>query len=206
MAKFNVGTFEFPSKKDAQEQYSFILYRNRVGLPITGKDDEMLRALLDQHPWRKSILAKQEIQYFKIEIDKTYHNKQIRAVRTDGTSAAMPLTKAFSKKATITKAQGFRQRCREAVAPQILAYKRQVFGENGLMLATCPITGDTLNYRWCHIDHVKPFEDLVREWEAKTNYDYSKKSVIAFAKWHSEVAVLQALSPKANLSKGRKTT
>jgi len=51
MAKLQIGSFPFPSKKAARDRIRKILWGSDWNKPLTGEDDALMRALLERHPY-----------------------------------------------------------------------------------------------------------------------------------------------------------
>jgi len=199
VAEYIIGTYIFKSKKEAQERYSQILKNWDCGEYIHDTDEHLLFALLDAHPWRKSIVGGSRIVGFILN-ETGYRSREVRAVRENGITVAMPIGRAFAKR-NPTKLEVFRDRCRKAIAPQIIGFKRrsqELFGG-----FECEVTHQRLAWDEVHIDHVYPFECMIQDWLEQCAWDYSLASVSGFADWHSMKAQLRVVSKAYNLSRGK---
>ena len=196
--EFVIGDFIFKSKKAAMEAYALIAQTGKVGWPIEDETAiKMLQALLDAHPWRKN-MTRSGVQQFEVMLNPEFHNKSIGIRRMDGTIVSLAVGRFF-KTANPTSHELFRARCRRMIADQILEYKRKYFGRSDT--AVCELTGEVILWNTCHVDHIRPFECLVRDWEQMTNFDYTNESVENFADYHQDHAQLRCISKAANLSR-----
>lgn len=193
------NSFIFKSKAEAKARYSLILKNWDLWEIIHGDDEHLLFALLDMHPWRKSIVGSSRVVGFRL-VPTEYRGRSLDAIREDGSSAAFPLGRAFEKR-NPNKLEVFRQRCRKAIAPQVIGFKRRYY--EMFMTFQCAITGETLTWDNVHIDHVVPFEDMIQDWLKEHPGDYSQQSVQGFADWHSMKAELRVVSKEYNLARGR---
>src|SRR5258706_1161746 len=197
--EYIIGTYIFKTKAEAKARYSQILKDWDLYEYIQGDDIHLLNALLDHHPWRSSIVGKSHIVGFRL-VPTKYRSRAIEAIRKDGSSAAFPLGRAFENK-NPNKLEVFRQRCRKAIAPQIIAFKRRYY--ELFYSFECEVTGALLQWDEVHIDHVYSMESMIQDWLDTNNNDMSKKSVEDFAEWHSERAELRVVSKSFNLARGR---
>lgn len=196
MAKYNIGKFEFPTKKAARERCSQIL-RGTLFEKIEGEDADLLTEILGIHAWRKSIQGNCGVAFFCL-VPTDFGGTQVKAIRTDGSEAAFPLTRIFEKR-NPSKLENFKKNCRRAIAHQIINFKKQQFRYNPTVI--CQITQEPIGWDDTHIDHIYPFECMLRDWLKEHPEDYSKESVQGFAEYHYQNARLRCVSKAANLSR-----
>lgn len=194
MSEYVIGSYIFKSKAEAKKRYSKILGDWDLYEDIQGDDIHLLNALLDAHPWRKSIVGHSHIVGYRL-VPTEYRGRAIEAMREDGTGAAFPLGRAFEKK-NPNKAEVFRTQCRKAVADQIIRFKKARFERVNEVL--CEITGKWITWDECHVDHVYPFEDLIQDFR-----EAGYRTVEDFAEYHRAKAVLRCVHKDANLARGR---
>lgn len=192
--EYVIGSYIFKSKAEAKERYSKILKSWDLYENVQGDDIHLLNALLDAHPWRKSIVGGSHVIGYRL-IPTEYRNRAIEAIREDGTTAAFPLGRAFEKR-NPNKADIFRKQCRKAVADQIIRYKKAAFETTDLVW--CELTGRWITWDECHVDHVYPFEDLIQDFR-----EAGYRTVEDFAEYHRARAVLRCVSKTANMARGR---
>lgn len=197
MAEYVIGTYIFESKKAAQERYSKILSSWDLYENIQGDDIHLLFALLDAHPWRQSIVGSSRIVGFQLWPTE-YRTRQIVAVRENGEIVKFPIRRAFAKR-NKTKLELFRERCRRAIAPQIIGFKRRYWELYGYW--ECEVTHELLKLEDVHIDHIYSFECMLQDWLKDRPNEYSDASVEGFAEYHSQNAKLRVVSKTYNLGR-----
>ncbi len=200
MTKFYISTYEFPSKGAAKKAFSDMLKRYRVGGTANPEDHALLMAMVETHPWRNNML-RGGVDHFEVFSHKVFKRQLFwKLVRLDGSSVSIGLTRFFSTR-NDDKAARFRERARIAIKPQLDRFRRDCFLDRDTVI--CPLSGREFGIAQSHVDHVVPFEDMVVEWEAITEEDYSPKSLKAFVEWHRQHALLRCTDATANLMRGR---
>lgn len=215
MAPFNLGRFQFPSKKAAQATIQSILRSSQIGQKITGDSHEMLYALLQNHP-HAMIKIGCGTSYFQVWPNPEFPNtRSFYVIRTDGSRTDFSYLECFRPTSPRRK---FAMACRQLVVDQIATFKRDFFIQTGGQ-ACCEVTGEIIFFTNSHVDHVYPitFERLLNnfildygvnldlvEFEGQTaDNSYidrlaDKALADAWIRWHKTYARLRVISARAN--------
>lgn len=200
-----LGKFTFPSMEALKRKWRTL---REAGLRLTGDDHELALEVLSHHP---SGTQKKGCGVDYFEPRKADYNTTSMAVyRTDGTweTFAIELNRDPAKEA--------KDALRHAIRFQIDAYRASL-----PPTVTDPISGRVLKREDAHIDHIKPFEDLVDEWCKEegvrledivtAKQPVSSQRVLADARladrwrdYHARHSKLRAVEPVTNLSTLRK--
>ncbi len=196
---FKIGSLEFPTKMAAKKRLSMIVEELRPGeLIIHGKNFEVLLEVVSIHPWHSN-LKRDNIAGFRVVLNE-YRTKVLNIVRQDGSEVKLSAGRIFETR-NPNKREKFVEKCRKAVSQQIIDFKRDAFGDMRNSYVYCALTGVLIGWGECHIDHIYPFECMVKDFEKTINCDYSTKSVVQFTIYHYKYAQLRVVSTKANLSR-----
>lgn len=137
-----------PLSKAAQQRYlSNILKTYPINTVLTGQDKNMLLVLLQKHPKAKDKIGC-GIKDIRVAGEKW--SKRFEIIRTDGSTTDISYRKClYGEKKQIDI---FRDACRTAVVPDILAFRDRVLATNPI----CRYRNIPLNRDNCIVDHVKP--------------------------------------------------
>lgn len=183
-----------------------------VGEPeITGRDRELLEALIEFHPEAERKKGP-GIRSFYVDRAEP-KGKCFWLRRTDGTFDNFSFLQCLKGK-TPDRTK-LHTACREAVRETTQAFKKQAFARGEVR---CAETGKVLAWDDAHVDHVEPFFKIADEWLAMSGAgvqhlvedrdgDFSdrfadKSLADDFRAYHDRVAKLRVVSAFVNMSKG----
>lgn len=203
-----LGAVLFPTKKAAEMRVREILHTHPLGVPLDGVDMEIVGALISRHPHAADKIG---AGVAKVTVDVVEGGSRgFWITRTDGTRTDFSYRKALY-------APGHRQRVtaalRRAVEASVVRFKYDTFRDTDTVV--CPVTGQTLDRRLGHVDHVVPFADLVDEWLRSEDMTVDDVEVrtgdgvigdrladpwleVDWKTFHDERAVLRYIHPAAN--------
>lgn len=210
-----IGTFEFLTKKRAEEHIRSILQRHKHNEIVKNSDHDFVMALLLQHP-RRSVIVDCGVREFFIQHLDAYGRERRFCVRRIDSSI-----RDFSWRSVLhpkDNRQHVVKVCRTLVRDQIEAFRRTAFGP--LQILRCPVTGRDINPQCCDVDHQAPrtFIKLVDEWRISVGLEYDDIEIVHKAgyqqesrfadgwmetnwrEFHEDNAVLRAVHPMANRS------
>ncbi len=214
----------FKTKKDTEDFIRTILYKYPLNEPLIGEDLAFVSSLLELHPDKDTKIGagvSSIITEADSEFNKTRH---FSIVRVDGTIVDFSFKKCLSPVPN-EPIKLFRSCARRAVADQALSFRDKFFLENQNSdgNVACALTGVLINKNNSHIDHIAPatFDKIVLDFIAINNIDVSKVKFIeslngigrvfadnnlkdTFSTYHKNVAMLQVVSPVANLKQKKK--
>jgi hypothetical protein len=150
-------------KKIAQQ----ILHKYKPGEKLKGKDLEFILELLKYHPEYK------EKTKFGVKgiVVRTYplkkDTKQFRIITDDGREIEFSYLKCIYPK---THKQKVMRAFREAIADQIIEFKKKYFKKN--KPAKCQVSRKPITWYNCHVDHVIPFKVLVEQFLKEHNLTF----------------------------------
>ena len=214
--KYTIGGMEFQSKKDAHKFISAWLHSaTPVEVIDNGKKFSFLSDLIFRHPdaMQKTGCG---IQRFEIRNNPVFkHQKTFYLIRLDGTETDFSFRLCLSGRSK-SEWSDFCQAARNAISGQIITYKTSRF--ISIEKPVCEITGEEIEFNSCHVDHVIPFEKLIRQFVAERGIDVSKCVAASvdgqivprfasdsvqsdWADFHQQNAVLRLTTPKANMSR-----
>lgn len=219
-----VGRHTFPTKKSAEDYYRHILYRNDIGLPLTGDDHTDVASLLTCHP---SASEKIGIGIADLFVDQdAFGGCCFHLRRLDGTVDNFSFKLCLSGEPPAFRR--FSNACRLAVAQDIAEFREKTFNDPQQCVdgfVRCAKTGVGVSSADAHIDHAEPlmFSHIVRDFILSRGIDletfdaYNHEGLYGavlsdsalvedFRQYHREVAVLQVVTKASNLSdawKGR---
>jgi hypothetical protein len=205
-----IGDVVFGSKSKAEEAIRKILYAYPVGATVKFEDAQFLADLLDLHPERD---AKVGVGARSFQIEQNGPTRGFWLTRTDGSRTDFSFKSCLTPPTAESDARaGFRSEVRD----QIAEFRALQFA--GGREVRCPITGESVNSGTSHVDHVPPFEDLVRLFLSRAGLSLSAVGVEptrdgetetrladrglgeAWAAFHRQHAGLRIVSVQANLS------
>jgi hypothetical protein len=207
------------SKAALRAKLSEVLNAHRVGDTLEGEEAKFVREMLNRHP-----RAEQKVG---CGVRRLYVGEGFKRgarcfwlERLDGSRTDFSFLKCLSAPtayAVVCKA------ARQAILGQILAYKEEFFASARRRdePARCALTQEPVAEDYCHVDHVIPFDALLREFlrveglrapEIEILGTGDGEQVKRFAdevlaqRWrtfHRDRAVLRVTTPKANLQRPR---
>ena len=214
-----VGVRTFKTKSAAVSHFREILNRVEVGRVLERDDLTDVLSLIERHHEREQKVGS-GISRIRVVMNPEFRSQRCFWIeRTDGTETDFSYLTCIDGKAKSVDAE-FRKACRIAVLPQIIEFKQRVFSD--VVPTFCAVTGEFLTWDNCHIDHVVPFEELVRMFLSDTGLTPSRDMIteskdrqvlcefsckVTESLWqtyHKENAVLRAVHPTFNLTRKRK--
>lgn len=210
--QFVIGKFSFATKGAAKMHIQRILNETPKGVILAGDEREFVASLLQLHPSAGSKL-KGGVAELSVDGDgrggRCFHTHKL-----DGTRDDFSYLSCLSGKKE--EAAGVKDAFRRAIDPQIWAFRDSRFAQGPIV---CPYSGETVNRKHYHVDHIIPFADLLNTWLATHrlelgNIQIAKDEQFGYklvdetlrASWqeyHRENAKLQMLSPQGNMRKPR---
>jgi hypothetical protein len=194
MPKFNIGKFEYKSKKEATERVQRIL--NVEGLD-PGDNRQIIEELLLMHP-RSDVLSIAS-DTIAIRYDPEHSSsKQFYITFENGT------TDAFSYKTCLNGKYNVRQRIirkfRNSIVDQIVEFRSEHFKRGD----HCPLCDHPM--ATCNVDHVTKFRNLLSQFLATKNQsieslvanDSSSLLIEEWVKYHADNADLRVICPDCN--------
>ena len=204
----------YPTKDAMLTRLRDILYTSPPNTPITG---ESLRILIDVLSYHPRAEAKQGCGIARMEVRKNYRfgTLEFWIVRLDGTETDWSFMACLRPSSPLQHVQ---MAARHAVVPQIAEFKRLTFVSSATV--QCPLTGDSITYNTCHVDHIPPdtfasiLDGFLREYEIDTHdvimlgdedgaigRVFADQSLsIKWQSYHAQHARLRATSSFGNLS------
>lgn len=208
-----IGTFYFPTKKQAEAYVRALLARYSQGQILNAGDEVFVMHLLDLHPNRDCIVG-DGIKYVKVQhLDSGA--RRFLLVRKDGTYR--DFSWRYAVHPTNAKRQVHRV-CRSMVRRQISLFRDAAFGP--LDAIHCAYTGELIEWQDADVDHAPPntFEVLVDNWLKSLGISYEDVEIVpspnyqeeskfldpvlaqTWPQYHQEHAKLRVVSAFANRS------
>jgi hypothetical protein len=202
-----IGDRRFPSKKAAADAIRGILRSYAPRERVAEHHAAVLADLLDLHPEAEQKIGC-GVAFFTVE--RNLGSCGFWLTRTDGTKTDWSFLACLTPPSKESEA---RAAFRTAIRSQIEAFRRGV--------ATpfrCPITGDTVTAASLHVDHERPFEELLNVFLTESGTRLADVAVLPTVdgstdteladydlrrRWeafHEQHARLRAVSARANLS------
>ncbi len=216
-----VGDQEFRTKKAAKDFFKDMLARYADGDDINEEDSAHLDKLLERHPEAAQKIGCGITRFFRQRTEKGTSCFWLE--RTDGTQTEFSYPTCVDAKGK-SLYQEFAEACREAVQPDLIATKRDYFGEhaNDEGKVACDVTGEMIKFDESHLDHKKPmtFQVIVRTFIAANSIVPSREMLSEpkdqqfsttfvddemaskFREYHHNLAQLRVIKGRLNLSLG----
>lgn len=164
MAIFQMGDFQFPTKKEAQEIAKQILNEAELNVPLEGDEFHFVRELAGRHPE----IGDRKNQIEAIWVSDGHHGKfrKSRAfyyVMEDGNGEQdhFSIYVAFDGKAQNIYSRN-NEASRNEVHDQVIRYRDEHFA--GYDRAPSELGGEMMSKDECQVDHVTPFNELFKAW------------------------------------------
>jgi hypothetical protein len=226
--KLSINGIEY-TKSSFDKKWSEVSGGTECNYFVNGKDEEFLNSVVDLIPRWKVIKDRGKVRY-KIR-NKKFQSRAVRGVVmiTSNSKREVWLGKGkiledlFPRSVEIPQYKKNKKDAlaamRQIIDPQIKMFRLSVNRQLKKRPLRCPMSGDFIEAAMFHIDHKYPFKNLVEEWCRDEKVDlenvdvycrgtkcYFKDTDLAerWFDYHMMNANLQALSAKANLSKGAK--
>lgn len=219
MAEIVIGRLRFASKKACTKHFQEMLSRYKPGESLSVLDTTEFFWLLDRHPEREQKVGC-GIRCVRVELHPVFtKQKCFRLYRFDGSNTDVSFLSCVSGKGKSITARWI-EAMRNEVSGQIIAFKQNAFKHTAEL--QCELTGQTVNWHNCHVDHVTPFHEIAQAFlneigvavsaaalePARDNQwqEQFSDAVIAgkWAAYHMAAAKLRIVSSFANLSRPRK--
>ena len=209
----------FTTKRDLTKRCQTILHAYTPPETLSDEHFRFVRDLLNMH---HSAPVKVGVGVESIFVrDSGYGNTCFAVRRVDGSTTDFSFSNCLKVK---PPSHNLCKACRTAILPQIREAKDNAFRSAGTI--ACPISGDPITRKNCHVDHAKPytFEAIYRNWlqetaldpvsvrlsgneDDATNYQILDPAILAaWQTYHKHYAVLRVVSKAANLSTLRKAS
>lgn len=193
-----------------------VMARYIPGETLDQDDTDFMWDVLAMHPNAAEKMGA-GVASIGIQFNAKYRNKEFMLTRTDGTSTDFSYRKCI--RPPTNRAQ-FLVACRQSIAPGIIAFKTLFF--RSTPNPVCPLSGEALTPRNCHIDHEPPVtfryiaerfvikHKIDMDWIVlKTGGDNNCDVVMPtdvdklWTDYHWKHAQLRVISAEANLHLGR---
>jgi hypothetical protein len=211
--KIQIGEKSFASKEEAKKAIQTILYRYKPRQEFSPEDAEFIVDVVSLHPEADTKIGPGVKAVFACNVEG-YSSRGFFLRRSDESIEQFSFNKCLrppSPKELVIKA------LRQLVVDQVLDFKKNAFSETSAI--KCPLTGESVTQKDCHVDHVTPFRDLVEMFaygqgvrldEATTESGdgaevklMDKALADKWIKYHRDNAVLRIVSRKGNLQRKR---
>jgi len=206
------------TKQDLSNRARHILHTTTPGCTLGPEDFRFMTELLTRHP-RADEKIGVGVLAIRVEPDPWWGGVMFIAERRDGSSTDFSYRKCLRP---TTRRGDINTACRQAVAEDIVAFKREHFNCHGdaANQVICPVTGQRLGWLDVHVDHGPPwpFRRIVDAFLASTstadvqiatNCDggVTRRFVDAdlaerFRRCHGRVAALRVIASAENLRIG----
>lgn len=217
------------TKGNFEKTWTGIVNRTECNYFVKGSDEFFINSVIDLIPEWKAIKDRGAVRY-KIR-NKKFQGKAVRGVVmiTPNSKREIWLGKGkvteslFPKTVLVPEYKQNKKDAliamRQIIEPQIKTFRLSVNRQLKRKPLRCSLSGEFINSGEFHIDHVYPFKNLVEEWCREERVDLERIDVYcrgtkcffrdtnlaeSWFDYHAINARLQALSAKANLSKGSK--
>lgn len=211
----------YRTHEDLGDKCRSVLYSYSDGDVVVGEDDKFLRALLARHP---DATRKIGIGVYGFWRGRSKHRTDCFYVdRIDGTADDFSFNKCIVGKTNGVQ-QELEKTLRAIIQPDMHAYKQKLFGMGigGFNDVTCSLSGESLGWDNCHIDHYPiTFQAIVRDWLKEEDIDptydmfvpkydlqpnpelVDEVLVESFRDYHNSVARLRPLDKHIHLTQKR---
>lgn len=219
MAAMTFGPLTFPNKTTAQKGFRELLQSVDLGQPIKEPWNSALLALMELHPSKPSKIGC-GIQHFEVRThywQEKFLQRGFYIVRTDGSSVDFSYLICFKPAASLAHAT-IVEACREAVAEDVHAFKKSIFGNAHSV--KCAETGESVSWPDAHVDHAEPwpFRRILEQWlaeigsmpevahsDAMNHRLADPAQADAFCRFHNERACLRIVHRTVNLGWRKKS-
>lgn len=208
-----IGEKTFATKEEAKKAIQEILYRYKPRQEFSSEDAEFIADVVSLHPEADKKIGPGIKAVFACNVEG-YSSRGFFLKRSDGSTEQFSFNKCLrppSQKELVIKA------LRQLIVDQILAFKKNAFSETSVL--KCPLTGNDVSQKDCHVDHVIPFRELVEMFaygqgvrldEAKTRSGNGaevkledEKLAAQWVEYHGKHASLRIVSRQGNLQRKR---
>jgi hypothetical protein len=219
MKKIVVGLLEFSSKKDCIQYFKRMLHSYKPGDMLSDDDATEFLWLLRRHPERLEKIGR-GLRSIRVDRHPVFTSQKCFTIcRVDGSTTDVSYLTCIEGEEKPVKARWI-EAMRNEVAGQIIRFKQETFGDEKWVC--CELTGVPVDWQTCHVDHIRPFQDIAREFiesnaelvtaealEPPADNQYQERfrdeSIAgAWAAFHEAHAKLRIVSVTANLSRPRK--
>lgn len=213
--KWWASEFGYTTKKDLETEIRRIQNDALLNKPLGGADQEFMLRVLAHHSEfeRKCGVGVKHIEVRR-NVSDTGTTRGFWIVRADGTAEGISWVVALSPGGACSAKQNVSAACREAIHDQIATYREacEIIGLD------CGVCGYAIGAEPGHIDHVKPFAELLDGWLAQEGLTFEQIGIretelrpyiadtALAARWsayHDRHAELRITHARCNLSRGR---
>jgi hypothetical protein len=218
MSGFTAGSRTWKSKAEALKAIGGWLISKQPVYRVSDREElRFLMELIERHPEANKKIGC-GIAGFEIRSNPVFQKQNtLYLIRTDGSETDFSFRMCVSGK----RSSGWADFCsaaRFAISDQIIVYKVARF--LSIDKPRCWITNEELNSDQCHVDHIVPFDTLIRRFVTEFNVDIDsaieestdgdviprfadQKLKNQWQKFHRENAVLNLATPTANMKRGK---
>lgn len=162
-----VGTREFRTAGEAIKFVQDMVARYPDEEWLSEQDAAFVSDLLELHPRADEKIGVGGIQGFLASTNPEHPNtRTIYGVRSDGSRFDFSWRKCINGE---EREDIHRKALRRAIVEQTIAFKKEQFSTG--QPVSCSITGQSLEWNTCHVDHVAPYtlDRLIDDWLASEN-------------------------------------
>lgn len=210
MAKFEFGEYSFRTKAEAKTAIQKIVSQYRDGEILSQPHYAFIIALVAAHHRHAKEKLKYPVSVIVVRTNPVYKALKGFWLRyEDGTECDVSWTKCLSP---IDHKGDVRAACRVAIKRQIVEAREFLM----MLDDTCPITGDAISFKNCHVDHHPvSFLAILESWLLNQGYGYEDVKVsetvpgetetflvdgiqlISWQNFHNKHAQYRLVSPRA---------
>lgn len=209
--------FGYPSKKAFFEEVRRILHNSPVGR-LSPDDEQAILKALSLHPHVDEKVGV-GVAYLSIYYAPELKARRFVIHRIDRTQVSFSYKTCQTPSLANNHWQRFVEACRWVVSPQVAAFKQSRTTQYGFWSESESVW---LSSEQVHIDHVCPFDRLLKEWLVSRCLDWNQITIIDVSPgvrqffdegiekdwydYHLQNAKLQVLSKEANIAKSNHLT
>jgi len=152
--KYTINGIGFTNNKSVEQHAREILYNHAVNSHLQGDDETFMREYFRNFhiEWVQKVGT--GIQFIRRIAEPNYgKHRGFEIIREDGSSTDISFI--ISKISKRDFLQDFKAALRIVIEPQVFQFKK-VFFDNPQILKHCELTGETITFGACHVDHYTP--------------------------------------------------
>lgn len=206
-----VNGISFPTKQALAQHAQTILRSYRAGETVSPEHAAFLSEFILRHP-SADVKIGAGIAGFRVA-KVAFNTNGFIVDRVDGTSIDFSYKQCIRP---VTQASKVKFAMRRAIASQVIAIKQSVLPDRDTMIE-CPITGEVIDYRNSHVDHIPPktFAALLQAYITEMDVRLEDIPLVpdpngigwllthawaaSWGDWHQANAELRVISAYANL-------
>lgn len=152
--KYTINGIDFTTKKSVEQYAREILYKHDLNSHLQGSDEIFMYKYFEMFhiEWAQKVGT--GIDFIRRIAEPNYGKyRGFEIVRQDGSSTDISfIISKISKRDFLLE---FKAALRTVIEPQIFRFKKDFF-DNAQTLKLCELTGETITFGACHVDHYNP--------------------------------------------------